>query len=271
MNDVGTVFDIGGKMPFWKNSMNNLIDRLLFWNLRMLFRAWRKRNRACNPRYWSNDELDKFGKLFSGDVINVSAGEDMDKEGDVYQTYFSKSTSYTKSNDPNALGNDMAIGDIELDLNTPLSPTSHLLTNFDVVFSHTVLEHVYGLHTAIDNLTRMTRDIVITVVPHLQSFHHREEYYADYWRLSPYAIVKLFNQHHLKTIYISWSNDPIGNIYIFHIASKHPEKWEHILTQQDVKATQLAPGYRRQQLLSGVNEIPAGKINTLGKVIHNGY
>ena len=241
----------------------SLFARPLLPILRFLFRLWRKLNRECNPRQWSNDELKKFAGLFHGDVINVSAGEDEDKEGGRYQGYFNKASSYTTSNYEKNQKDRGSTKFVGLDLSSPLPLESDLTLRFDVVFSHTVLEHIYELETAIGNLCRMTRDIVITVVPFIQAFHHDEESYDDFWRISPYAIVQLFNNYNLKTIYLNWNNDPFGNIYLFHVASKYPENWENIITMQEYLLDQAGPGYYHQLILSNIkftNKIPSGKI-----------
>lgn len=244
-----------------------IVNRILFWNLRLTYRLWRKINRDCNPRYWSNDELKKLAPLFSGDVINVSAGKDEDKEGGFYHDYFVNSDSYVISNYKKQFGNADLYDEIELDLNIPISLESHLVSRFDVVFSHTVLEHVYDMTTAITNLCSLSKDIVITVVPYIQSFHQDEKYYHDYWRISPYAIIKLFEECDFKAIYISWNNDPIGNIYLFHVASKHPERWSEIVDMQKGYMNRLGPGYYRQLLLSNISNCPAGEIRASNYIV----
>ena len=223
-----------------------VINQGTLFSLRILYHIYKKINiREFNARKWSNDELRKFANLFSGQIINVSAGEDKDKEGDFYKNYFKQASSYSISN-YRKLNDD----DIELDLNVPIS-NGELLGNFDVVFSHTVLEHVYNLKIAIGNLCALSNDIVITVVPFLQAFHHEEDIYHDYWRISPYALVQLFNENSFKTLYINWNNDYLGNIYIFCITSKVPEKWKII--REMCSYCRYGPGYFRQTLLSNSN------------------
>ena len=230
--------------------------------LRILYRIWRKINRReFNARNWSNDELRKFAHLFSGNIINVSAGEDRDKEGNFYKNYFKNSNAYTVSN-YKKLSND----DIELDLNIPICKDHNMRARFDVVFSHTVLEHVYNVQTAIQNLCVLSNDIVITVVPFLQTFHHEEDIYHDFWRISPYALIQIFNENSFKTVYISWNKDPLGNIYLFHIASKRPEKWGVIKNMWSCHNL-YGPGYFRQILLSSTSKLPNVMINTLQEII----
>ena len=49
-------------------------------------------------REWSNDELKKFAHLFKGDIVNVSAWKDEDKEEGFYRQYFDRAKSYKITN-----------------------------------------------------------------------------------------------------------------------------------------------------------------------------
>ena len=50
------------------------------------------------PRVWSNRELRRVGSMVRGDVVNVSAWQDSDKEGGHYKDYFPNASSYTITN-----------------------------------------------------------------------------------------------------------------------------------------------------------------------------
>ena len=50
------------------------------------------------PRLWSNNELGKFASLFRGDVVNVSAWKDSDKDGKNYEEYFVNAKNYWITN-----------------------------------------------------------------------------------------------------------------------------------------------------------------------------
>ena len=175
-----------------------------------------------NPRIWSNKELEYLAGSFYGNVVNVSAAEDSDKNGRKYEEYFPLASSYSITNF--GFGEDGG-GDIPnekiLDISVPYDGS---IGQFDVVFNHTVIEHIPSVDMAIDNLCRLSTDIVITVVPFIQMFHGRIGSYTDYWRYTPQALINEFEKRGFSTVYISWNEHcPIMNVYILHIASKCPE------------------------------------------------
>jgi hypothetical protein len=174
------------------------------------------------PRIWSNAELKKFAHMFEGDVVNVSGWRDEDKEGSRYADYFTGKSSYTITNFV-AEARGMQGYDNELFLDLTRDLPSGMRDKFDVVFNHTVLEHVFEVHKALENLCLMSRDIVILVVPFLQPMHAD---YGDYWRFTPLCLQKLFEQNGLKVLYCSFNNHVNASTYVFCVASKNPEKWK---------------------------------------------
>lgn len=177
-----------------------------------------------SARLWSNQELRKFAHLFTGSVANVSGWTDEDKEGSFYMNYFSRCNDYVITNyKSEARGFQGLENEIFLDL-TKVLPAK-LRERFDVVFNHTVLEHVYEVHTAVENLCQMSKDVVIVVVPFLQPMHAD---YGDYWRFTPLTLHQLFRAHEFTTIYCSFNNDIDTSVYIFYVAARHPNKWGHI-------------------------------------------
>lgn len=173
------------------------------------------------PRIWSNRELARFAHLFSGDVVNVSGWKDIDKEGRHYRDYFTGAASYTITNyKAEARGFQGSEGEIFLDLAAPLP--DELVGRFDVAFNHTTLEHIYGVHQAFANLCRMSRDIVIVVLPFLQQYHTD---YGDYWRFSPLAAKRLCEDNGLEVVYQSFNSHRMSSVYVFTIATKQPERW----------------------------------------------
>ncbi len=173
------------------------------------------------PRIWSNRELKKYAYLFSGDIVNVSGWKDIDKEGKHYKDYFINASSYTITNyKSEARGFQGYQNEIFLDLEKPLP--KELYQRFDVVFNHTTLEHIYDIKTAFSNLCNLSRDIVIIIVPFLQQYHSD---YGDYWRFTPLAIKKMFEENGFEVVYQSFNSHKMSSVYIFTIASRFPEKW----------------------------------------------
>lgn len=177
------------------------------------------------PRRWSNLELRRIAPLPSGKIVNVSAWKDEDKEGGRYRDYFSNATEYWITNfESNARGFQGNLeNEIFLDLTQPLDAGLH--DAFDVVFNHTVLEHVFDVHAAFANLCRMTQDLAIIVVPFLQEEHGD---YGDFWRFTPQAIDRLFRLNGMSTLYLSYNEDRDASIYVFGVASKHSDRWQAI-------------------------------------------
>ena len=173
------------------------------------------------PRVWSNRELSKFAELFSGDIANVSGWTDVDKEGRKYKDYFSNASTYTITNyKEEARGFQGNENEIFLDLTAELP--KELINKFDVVYNHTVLEHIYEVQKAMKNLCLMTKDIAIVVVPFLQEMHAD---YGDYWRFTPLAMKNLFNENNMKMIYCTFNSHPNASVYLFCIATKNERKW----------------------------------------------
>jgi len=173
------------------------------------------------PRYWSNRELRKIAPLFTGDVVNVSGWDDRDKEGGRYESYFSRASTYQRTNYGGHRGFKGGAGEIALDLTAPLP--DELRGRFDVTFNHTVLEHIFDVRTAFANLCAMSRDVVIVVVPFSQ-VQHESDSYGDYWRFTPSALRKMFEEQGLSVVYESESPDKDAAIYLLFVASRHPEK-----------------------------------------------
>lgn len=174
-------------------------------------------------RKFSNIELRKFASLYTGNIIHVSGHLDSDKEGNKYKDYFTKASSYTISNFKGARGISNQDNEIFIDLEANLP--NDLIGKYDVVFNHTTLEHVFKIDKAFENLCLLATDTVILVVPFLQPQHWIDNSFEDYWRVSPFAINKLFEKHGLKTLYFNFNNNFASPTYIFAIATKKPEKW----------------------------------------------
>jgi hypothetical protein len=178
-------------------------------------------SKAPRERAWSNQELKKFTYLFGGDIVNISGWEDKDKEGGYYQDYFPKARSYKITNyTPNHSSHHK--NEIHLDLTKKLP--KNLENKFDVVLSHTNLEHIFDIFAAFGNQCKMSRDIVIVVVPFIQLLHENDEY-KDYWRFTPSALRELYWINGFHTIYESYNNDGSPVTYLLFVGSRSPNKW----------------------------------------------
>ncbi|MDG2385693.1 MAG: hypothetical protein P8N76_28755 [Pirellulaceae bacterium] len=174
------------------------------------------------PRIWSNQTLDQIAHLFEGDIVNVSAWKDKDKQGREYRDYFENASSYTITNfDADKRGFQGQEGEIYLDLEATLP--EELESRFDTVFNHTTLEHVFNIQQAFSNLCSMSRDTVVIILPFLQQYHSN---YGDYWRLTPLAIQKLFERQGFELIYQDFNRHRASSVYTLSVASCKPEKWE---------------------------------------------
>jgi hypothetical protein len=215
------------------------------------------------PRAWSNKELAKFSHLFTGDIVNVSAWKDSDKQGGFYKDYFSNCNSYSKTNyEADAMGLQGDKDEIFLDLERPL-PGS-LYQKFDVVFNHTVLEHIFEIRQAFENLCAMSKDVVILAVPFLQQMHAE---YGDYWRFTPTCLAKMFKANGFTPVYASFNNHLYASTYIFMIAVRFPGKWHGKI---EINCPSGNPGYKCRKIFSDESDSYIG-VNAVPGILHSIY
>jgi hypothetical protein len=174
-------------------------------------------------RIWSNREIRKLAPIFTGDIVNVSAWDDRDKEGGYYREYFSNASGYYCTNYAGTRGYQQRENEYFVDLTRDVP--EDLKRRFDVVFNHTTLEHIFDVRTAFRNLCEMTRDIVIIVVPFSQAQHEKESY-RDYWRFTPSCIHELFRENGLEVVYEAESEHRKAAIYLLFVASRKAQKWK---------------------------------------------
>ncbi len=164
------------------------------------------------PRLWSNAELRKFGPLFTGLTVNVSAWTDEDKEGGRYRDYFPNAADYWTTNYKSGQkGMQHVEKEIFLDLEADLDPA--LAGRFDVVFNHTTLEHVFNFWKAFANMAAMSKEALILVVPYIQQVHGKG--YLDFWRFTPHAMNRLYRDAGMKMRYCSANGADQASIYLF--------------------------------------------------------
>jgi hypothetical protein len=189
-------------------------------------------NKFRKPRIWSNEELQEFSHDLKGKIVNVSGWKDIDKQGKRYKEYFSQAQEYWITNyisEARGFQGNLE-NEIFLDLSKPLAKELH--GQFDVVLNHTVLEHIFEVNMAFENICLLSNDLVTIVVPFLQEQHTK---YGDYWRFSPQAIDKLFLKNKLKTIYLNYNDNRKTSIYVFAIGSKNPDRWSSIINHPNNK------------------------------------
>ena len=205
-----------------------LLRGILIWPTWLTFyvtaRLLRYVHPEWEPRRWSNAELERFAHMFGGDVINVSAWQDSDKQGRRYADYFRHKSSYRITNCGGERGRSQRDDEILLDLEGELP--AELRLNFDVVFNHTTLEHVYDVRKAVANLCGLSRDVVIVVVPFVQFLHWEQDAFSDYWRISPFALEQMFQENGLSMVYFSYNENPVYPIYMFAVAARKPDVWQ---------------------------------------------
>jgi len=178
-------------------------------------------------RIWSNYELKRIANIFNGDIVNVSGWDDRDKQGDYYRNYFQNKDNYYITNlGEGERGYQNQPNEIELNLTDSLP--DKLYKRFDVVYNHTTLEHIYDIFTAFRNICNLSNDIVIIVVPFVQNEHGQGKW-GDYWRFAPASLRELFRNNDLEVIYESESPYRNSAIYLFFVASRNPEKWQHLM------------------------------------------
>lgn len=179
------------------------------------------------PRIWSNQELEKFAHLFHGNIANVSGWKDEDKEGSLYSDYFLNADHYTITNydQDKERGYQGSCDEIVIDLEKSLSPAHH--GKYNVVFCHTVLEHIFNIDIAFKNLCILSNEVVIVVVPFIQQLHGLNDNVFDFWRFTPYSLKFLFEKNGLKLRYCSSNGDNSNSsIYLFAIGYRG-DNWDN--------------------------------------------
>jgi len=155
--------------------------------------------------------------------INVSGYLDSDKENNFYVNYF-RINNYVISiydNDKSYSNRESAII-IDLDGSAIKENATHF-QKYDLVFSHTVLEHVKNPFLAFSNLEYLLapNGVLISVVPFIYKFHFSDGDFGDYWRYTPHSLKLL---HEKTGLYINLMEVGPSNgyeKYIITVASRH--------------------------------------------------
>jgi hypothetical protein len=180
------------------------------------------KSRASGVRRWSNRVLRQVAVHCGGRVLNCSGWRDEDKEGGHYRDYFPAATEYRVSNHGGHQGQSETENEIPLDLEAPLPPD--LEGRFEAVLSHNVLEHVFDLNRAMDNLCLLTTDLLIVIVPFAGAYHTGQNF-DDYWRISISALDKMMAARGLSMVFADYSAVPNQIICVLVVGSRRPERW----------------------------------------------
>jgi len=183
--------------------------------------------------------LKKYADVFTGEIANISGWKDSDKAGGCYKNYFNRANNYYVTNYGSHASKSENPNEFFLDLEEPLYPD--LTQRFDVVFNHTVLEHVFHVEKAFTNLCQMARDAVILVVPFIQVQHISSDY-KDYWRFTPYCIERLFNNNQYTLVVCEYNNHYNAATYLFCIGIRDVELNKYNAFKKCDLATLSAPG-----------------------------
>lgn len=201
-----------------------LVQRTLLFCKYVSIRAMQRLDKGgVQSRTWSNRELARIAPVITGNVVNVSGWRDQDKEGRRYRDYFVNARSYSVTNYRGENGLQGVPEEKELDLESDLAP--ELARSFDAVFNHTVLEHVFDFHKALDTLCGLSDDLIILVTPFSQSVHYAEGSYGDWWRFTPACLKALLEQRGFSTVYQSANDNPWYHIYVITIAARNPDAY----------------------------------------------
>ena len=173
-------------------------------------------------RVWSNQQLATFASVFTGDVVNVSAWDDRDKQGGHYKDYFVNASSYSCTNHTGYRGFQGNPNEYLLDLTGDVP--KNLVRRFDVVLNHTTLEHIFEVRQAFATLCELSRDVVIVVVPFAQVQHESDDY-GDFWRFTPTCMRRLFEENGLTVVYEAESPHEQSAVYLLFAGARNPASW----------------------------------------------
>ena len=179
-------------------------------------------------RIWSNQQLATFAPVFTGDIVNVSAWDDRDKQDRHYKDYFVNAASYSYTNHTGYRGYQGNPNEYLVDLTGEVP--KNLVRRFNVALNHTTLEHVFEVRKAFANLCELSNDVVIVVVPFAQVQHESEDY-KDYWRFTPSCLRTLFEENGLTVVYEAESPHKQSAVYLLFVGSRNPGYWIGLLPQ----------------------------------------
>jgi hypothetical protein len=201
--------------------------------------------KLSNGRSWSNDRLRHIAKSLPNfeHAINVSGNLDSDKQGGLYRDYF-QVENYEISSYPDDKAYSNPLMQINIDLDADISQINkEHFQKYDLVFTHTVLEHIKNPFQAYENLEKLLapNGLLISIVPFVYKFHYSGENFGDYWRYTPHSIDLLHKESGLFTNLMEIGPEKGYEKYLISIASRSEKlpklnfekekfsKWNHNL------------------------------------------
>lgn len=200
-----------------------------------------------NGRLYSNVVLRRIFSILNVDsVLNVSGWDDGDKEGNKYVNYFpSKLSRYEISSySKDHLRADMSISKVTIDLEDRAYKVSE---KFDLIFTHTVLEHVFDQENAFRIMCESANKFVVGVAPMINVLHW-EETYGDYWRFTPHGIIKLINNQGFNLVHLEIGPSSSISQYIIFVAARDDVEIDYRLSTMSVKSGEVGI-FRLENLL----------------------
>ncbi len=173
-----------------------------------------------NGRTFSNFCLKRILTFLDvNSVLNVSGWDDGDKEGGRYSDYFSqKVKKYEVSHFENDyLRSDTDLSKMVINLEDENYQAGE---KFELVFSHTVLEHIFDQQNAFKIMCSLSEKYVVGVVPMINVLHW-EKTYEDYWRFTPHGIRKLFENNGFKLVHLEIGPTLSISQYIVFVGAKN--------------------------------------------------
>ena len=202
--------------------------------------------RSTQSRLWSNDQIRGLVAKIDGyeRVVNVSGWLDLDKEGGRYRDYFKPSIEYKVTNYPGDSDKGLSSNEhIPLDLSKDLP--DELSGRFDVALNHTVLEHLRNPELGFRLISKLTDDLIITIIPWRQALHFSSGNFGDYFRISPMMMREWHHENGFQVIYESFQPEYAADTYMLYVGSKQPERHTGFQPIPDINSLHGIVGRRR--------------------------
>ncbi len=191
--------------------------------------------RSTQSRLWSNDQIRELAAKIDGckRVVNVSGWRDLDKEGGRYRDYFKSNIEYRVTNYPGDTEKGFSSdADIALDLSKNVP--DELVGRFDLALNHTVLEHLRNPEFGFKQISKLTSDLIITVIPWKQVLHFSPGNYGDYFRISPMVMREWHRENGFEILYEGYQPEYAPETYLIYLGSRHPERYSGFSIIEDL-------------------------------------